>query len=111
MPGLGPSCLPFPPRHYLLCFLNASASNPSFRQICQGLKSIHDQCIVHLDLKPENILFESSKSSSLKLIDFGLAAKLDPEVVAKVSVATAEFAAPEIVNRDAVGYYTGVYEG
>ena len=64
-----------------------------------------------MDLKPENILFESSKSSSLKLIDFGLAAKLDPEVVAKVSVATAEFAAPEIVNRDAVGYYTGVYEG
>ena len=68
---------------------------------------MHDQCIVHLDLKPENILFESSKSSNLKLIDFGLAAKLDPEVVAKVSIATAEFAAPEIVNRDAVGYYTG----
>ena len=68
---------------------------------------MHDQCIVHLDLKPENILFESSKSPNLKLIDFGLAAKLDPEVVAKVSIATAEFAAPEIVNRDAVGYYTG----
>jgi len=79
------------------------------RQICQGLKSIHDQCIVHLDLKPENILFESSKSENLKLIDFGLAAKLDPEVVAKVSIATAEFAAPEIVNRDAVGYYTDMW--
>jgi len=79
------------------------------RQICQALKSIHDQCIVHLDLKPENILFESSKSSNLKLIDFGLAAKLDPEVVAKVSIATAEFAAPEIVNRDAVGYFTDMW--
>merc|ERR1719447_543903 len=79
------------------------------RQICQALKSMHDQCIVHLDLKPENILFESSKSSNLKLIDFGLAAKLDPEVVAKVSIATAEFAAPEIVNRDAVGYYTDMW--
>jgi len=79
------------------------------RQICQALKSIHDQCIVHLDLKPENILFESSKSENLKLIDFGLAAKLDPEVVAKVSIATAEFASPEIVNREAIGYYTDMW--
>jgi len=79
------------------------------RQICQALKSIHDQCIVHLDLKPENILFETNNSENLKLIDFGLAAKLDPDVVAKVSIATAEFASPEIVNKDSIGYYTDMW--
>lgn len=33
---------------------------------------------VHLDLKPENIMFTTKKSNCLKLIDFGLATKLDP---------------------------------
>ncbi|KAF6030112.1 unc-22 [Bugula neritina] len=48
------------------------------RQICEGLQSMHELGIVHLDIKPENILCETSRSTSVKLIDFGLACKLDP---------------------------------
>ncbi len=40
-----------------------------FRQICQGLLSIHKNNICHLDLKPENILFVNG---SVKVADFGL---------------------------------------
>ena len=60
-------------------------------------------------LQPENILCENSKSNNVKLIDFGLAAKLDPEVPVKVTTATAEFAAPEVVDHDAVGFYTDMW--
>ena len=45
----------------------------------------------------------------MKIIDFGLATKLNPNVPVKVSTATAEFAAPEIANRESVGYYTDMW--
>ena len=45
----------------------------------------------------------------MKMIDFGLAAKLDPEQVVKITTATAEFAAPEVVDHDAVGFYTDMW--
>ena len=59
--------------------------------------------------QPENIMCETKNSSKVKLIDFGLAAKLDPEQPVKVSVATAEFAAPEIADHDAIGFYTDMW--
>lgn len=40
---------------------------------------------VHLDLKPENIMFQTKHSDKLKLIDFGLATKLDPSKGVKVT--------------------------
>uniref|UniRef100_A0AC35U477 Twitchin n=1 Tax=Rhabditophanes sp. KR3021 TaxID=114890 RepID=A0AC35U477_9BILA len=79
------------------------------KQICVGLKHMHEQNYVHLDLKPENIMFTTRKSSSLKLIDFGLAAKLDPRNPAKVTTGTAEFAAPEIASGNPVGYFTDMW--
>lgn len=60
-------------------------------------------------MQPENILCETSKSNNVKMIDFGLAAKLDPEHVVKVTTATAEFASPEVVDHDAVGFYTDMW--
>ena len=60
-------------------------------------------------LQPENILCETKKSRGVKLIDFGLSTKLDPEQVVKVSTATAEFAAPEIAEHDTVGFYTDMW--
>ena len=59
--------------------------------------------------QPENVLCETRKSDQVKLIDFGLAAKLDPESVVKVTTATAEFAAPEVVDHDAIGFYTDMW--
>ncbi|CAF1652343.1 unnamed protein product, partial [Adineta ricciae] len=79
------------------------------RQICQGLKHMHENNIVHLDLKPENIMCETKNSTNVKICDFGLATKLDPDEVVKVSAATVEFAAPEIIEHDAVGFYTDMW--
>lgn len=55
------------------------------RQICQALKHMHELSYVHLDLKPENIMFVTKNSDRLKLIDFGLTAKLNPSVPVKVT--------------------------
>ena len=52
---------------------------------------------------------ETKRSTNIKLIDFGLSAKLDPEQVVKVSTATAEFASPEIADHEAVGFYTDMW--
>ncbi|KAK3703484.1 hypothetical protein RRG08_024788 [Elysia crispata] len=79
------------------------------RQACEGLKHMHENSIVHLDIKPENIMCETKKASSVKIIDFGLATKLNPDEIVKVTTATAEFAAPEIVDREPVGFYTDMW--
>jgi len=79
------------------------------RQICEGVKHMHERNIIHLDIKPENVMCTTSKSTSVKIIDFGLATKLDPNELVKISTGTAEFAAPEIVEREAVGFYTDMW--
>jgi serine/threonine protein kinase len=55
------------------------------RQLCHGLKHMHEMSYVHLDIKPENLMFTTRQSDKLKLIDFGLAAKLDPNSPVKVT--------------------------
>lgn len=79
------------------------------RQLCQGLKVMHEKNIAHLDVKPENLMFTTKRANELKLIDFGLAAKLDPRETVKVSTGTAEFAAPEIVTQGNIGFYTDMW--
>lgn len=79
------------------------------RQIIEGIKHMHEKNIIHLDIKPENIMCQKMNSNLVKIIDFGLATKLDPHEVVKISTGTAEFAAPEIVEREAVGFYTDMW--
>lgn len=79
------------------------------KQVCDGLRHMHEMNYVHLDLKPENIMFTTKKSNQLKLIDFGLTAKLDPKETVKVTTGTAEFAAPEITLGKPVGFYTDMW--
>ena len=50
-----------------------------FRQALEAVAYCHSQKVAHRDVKPENLMFLSSNSSSLKLIDFGLAAKWNSE--------------------------------
>lgn len=69
------------------------------QQLLFGLDHLHVHNIAHLDLKPENILLSSAESQIIKIIDFGLAKKIDPggkEI--KCMMGTAEFVAPEVVN-------------
>jgi serine/threonine protein kinase len=62
------------------------------RQLLDGLSFLHRRHVVHLDIKPENILLiQESSGCSIKLIDFGLARKLDPETPEREQFGTPEF--------------------
>lgn len=54
-------------------------------------------------------MFTTKKSNEIKLIDFGLASKLNPKDTIKVTTGTAEFAAPEIAKSSPIGYYTDMW--
>lgn len=49
------------------------------RQVCEAMEFIHRNNILHLDLKPENILCLTQEGNRIKIIDFGLARKFDPD--------------------------------
>lgn len=79
------------------------------RQICEGVDFIHKQRILHLDMKPENILCLTKTGNRIKIIDFGLARKFDPDKKLQVLFGTPEFVAPEVVNFDEIGYGTDMW--
>ncbi|KAL3276532.1 hypothetical protein HHI36_011907 [Cryptolaemus montrouzieri] len=79
------------------------------RQICEGVDFIHKQRILHLDMKPENILCLTKTGNRIKIIDFGLARRFDPDKKLQVLFGTPEFVAPEVVNYDAIGYGTDMW--
>uniref|UniRef100_A0A5K3EN24 non-specific serine/threonine protein kinase n=1 Tax=Mesocestoides corti TaxID=53468 RepID=A0A5K3EN24_MESCO len=79
------------------------------RQLLSGLQHMHENHIVHLDIKPENIMCETSRSTDIKLVDFGLSTKLNPQDEVRVSTATPEFSAPEIADHNPVGFYTDMW--
>ncbi|XP_054161595.1 twitchin-like isoform X2 [Oppia nitens] len=89
--------------------MSESEAQHYVRQIIEGVKHMHEKNIIHLDLKPENIMCQKKSSNQIKIIDFGLATKLNPHEVVKISTGTAEFAAPEIAEREAVGFYTDMW--
>ncbi|XP_075033451.1 myosin light chain kinase, smooth muscle-like [Mixophyes fleayi] len=78
-------------------------------QILSGVGYMHQQSIVHLDLKPENIVCINKVSTKVKIIDFGLARKLEPGVPVKVLHGTAEFVAPEVIAFEPVGFTTDMW--
>lgn len=49
------------------------------RQVCQAMQFVHQNQIIHLDLKPENILCLTREGNRIKIIDFGLARRYDPD--------------------------------
>uniref|UniRef100_A0A803JYF6 Myosin light chain kinase n=1 Tax=Xenopus tropicalis TaxID=8364 RepID=A0A803JYF6_XENTR len=79
------------------------------KQICEGVEFIHKQGIVHLDLKPENIMCVNKTGTKIKLIDFGLARRLESCPNLKVLFGTPEFVAPEVINYEPIGYSTDMW--
>uniref|UniRef100_A0A8C3NBA4 Uncharacterized protein n=1 Tax=Geospiza parvula TaxID=87175 RepID=A0A8C3NBA4_GEOPR len=80
------------------------------QQILEGLQFMHGQAIVHLDLKPENIVCVSPGSHRVKIIDFGLAWRLEhQELPVKVLHGTPEFMAPEVVAFEPVSFSTDMW--
>ncbi|KAI4880663.1 hypothetical protein NFI96_013451 [Prochilodus magdalenae] len=78
-------------------------------QIIDGVQFIHKQGIVHLDLKPENIMCINKTGSKIKLIDFGLARRLENSGSLKVLFGTPEFVAPEVINYEEISYPTDMW--
>ncbi|XP_041860861.1 myosin light chain kinase, smooth muscle isoform X2 [Melanotaenia boesemani] len=79
------------------------------QQILQGIAYMHQQSIVHLDLKPENIVCVDTTGTSIKIIDFGLASKLDDSTPLKVMHGTPEFVAPEVISYEPVSLATDMW--
>ncbi|XP_065350380.1 titin homolog isoform X15 [Cloeon dipterum] len=72
------------------------------RQICEGVLYMHSQNIVHLDLKPENIMCRTRTSHHIKLIDFGLAKRLEGDEPVRVLFGTPEFVPPEVISYEPI---------
>ncbi|XP_055312741.1 calcium/calmodulin-dependent protein kinase type IV isoform X2 [Sitodiplosis mosellana] len=79
------------------------------RQLCQAMEFVHSNNILHLDLKPENILCLTRDGNRIKVIDFGLARRYDPDKKLQVLFGTPEFVAPEVVNFDIISFATDMW--
>ncbi|KAJ8264559.1 hypothetical protein GJAV_G00150690 [Gymnothorax javanicus] len=79
------------------------------QQILDGVQYMHQQSIVHLDLKPENIVCVNTTGTLIKIIDFGLARKLDPAKPLMVMHGTPEFVAPEVISFEPVDLATDMW--
>lgn len=69
------------------------------RQIAEGLKSLHNEGIVHQDLKPENVLVRKKSPLDLVLADFGISRLLHQTRVAAEAAGTLAYLAPELLVR------------
>lgn len=59
---------------------------------------MHSKGIVHRDIKPENMLFEK-KTGLIKIIDFGISAKIQSNKMLSSRVGTPYYIAPEVLAR------------
>jgi eukaryotic-like serine/threonine-protein kinase len=86
-----------------------------FCQVCSAVQYAHQSLIVHRDLKPGNILV--TPEGVVKLLDFGIAKLLDPELyfqtvdpaATMAKAMTPEYASPEQVRGDPITTSSDVY--
>lgn len=75
-----------------------------FQKVCSAIAYAHSKKIVHRDIKPSNILIDSQ--STPKLLDFGIAKILDPNLIheslnptaSMLRLMTPDYASPEQVQ-------------
>jgi len=86
-----------------------------FTQVCDAVQYAHQKLVIHRDIKPTNILV--SAAGVPKLLDFGIAKLLNPELVSEttpqttlgVRLMTIEYASPEQVQALPVSFSSDVY--
>ena len=86
-----------------------------FCKVCSAVQAAHERLIIHRDIKPGNILIDSHGEP--KLLDFGIAKILDPELSTQtidptatiLRLMTPEYASPEQVRGEPVTPATDIY--
>ncbi|MEQ1764317.1 MAG: protein kinase [Pyrinomonadaceae bacterium] len=86
-----------------------------FQKICSAIEYAHERQIIHRDIKPSNILI--NQSGSPKLLDFGIAKILDPDLIheslnptgSMLRMMTPDYASPEQVRGRDVGPASDTY--
>jgi serine/threonine protein kinase len=86
-----------------------------FRKVCAAVQYAHQNLIVHRDLKPSNILVTSEGEP--KLLDFGIAKLLNPELAADAIAPTAtqlrlmtpDYASPEQIRGKSITTASDIY--
>ncbi|XP_014424433.1 death-associated protein kinase 2-like isoform X2 [Pelodiscus sinensis] len=81
------------------------------QQILQGVAYMHGKHIAHFDLKPENIMLleKDVPNPKIKIIDFGLAQKLEDGVTFKSLCGTPQYIAPEVINYEPLSSATDMW--
>jgi len=79
------------------------------RQLCAGLRAIHEQGIIHRDLKPSNVMV--NRSGHVFIMDFGLAIKPGRDKVTSTGAVLGTFAylSPEQARGLEIGPRSDVY--
>jgi Tol biopolymer transport system component/serine/threonine protein kinase len=86
-----------------------------FQKVCSAVQCAHERQVIHRDIKPGNILINSKGEP--KLLDFGIAKILDPELSTQtieptmtvLRLMTPEYASPEQVKGHEVTAASDVY--
>jgi serine/threonine-protein kinase len=87
-------------------------------QLCEVLQAAHDQQMIHRDLKPANLMVVDAESprEKIKVMDFGLAKVVDPDMLQKITDTNVDFAVgtpgyicPEQVRGETVDHRGDLY--
>lgn len=86
-----------------------------FRQVCWAVAAAHEIKVIHRDLKPANIMVKDDGKP--KLLDFGIAKMLDPDLsmtegeptATQMRAMTPEYASPEQIEGEEIGAASDIY--
>ncbi len=81
--------------------LNEIKCKSYVRQLCAGLRHVHECGVLHLDLKPFSVIFERPDGDHVKITDFALAQFLPPDglpLKLQQMCGSLEFLSPEMLE-------------